>query len=307
MLDLAPEALTDIGVEPLSETLIGEIFKAVGLAEDGWARHRFGLLFRRATDRLSQIGVTFDRLCDTDGFAQAAEWALTNWCKGILARGVDTVPDREPLLVVSNHPGTYDALVITSRLKREDLRIFSSDIPFLKLLPHASRHFVFLNDMTQTRAQAAREGIRHLEHGGAVLIYGSGQIDPDPALSEEAPQHVDRWSRSIELFLRHVPDTKLLLSVVSHAISPRWARSPLAWFRRLPLDKRRLVEFGQVIQQLLFPGSLYLSPRLSLGEPIATDDLRAEVSDTDLLTDIIAREKALISEHLSAFPSPQNG
>lgn len=304
VLDYTTEARTEIGVEPLSDSLVGEIFKAVGLAEDGWARERFGSLFRRATDRLSEIGVTFDRLCASAGFAEAADWALAHWCRGILTRGVGTVPAGEPLLVVSNHPGTYDALVITSQVRREDIRIFASDIPFLKQLPHARDHFLFLDPDPQSRANAVREGIRHLREGGALLLYGSGQIDPDPALSEDAPQHVERWSRSIELFLRRVPDTKLILSVVSHAISPRWARSPLAWLRRLPLDKRRLVEFGQVIQQLLFPGSLYLSPRLSLGRPIATDDLRAEVDDADLLPHIIAREKALISEHLSAFPSP---
>ena len=291
----------EIGVEPLSDSLVGEIFKALGLSENGWARRQFGPIFRKATDRLSQIGVTFDRLCASEGFAEAAEWALTNWCKGIRARGVGTVPDSRPLLVVSNHPGTYDALVIASRLKREDLRIISGDIPFLKLLPNASSHFVFLNDETPTRMQAAREGIRHLEKGGTVLIYGSGQIDPDPAISDEAQGHVDRWSRSIELFLRHVPETRLLLSVVSHAISPRWAGSPLAWLRRMPLDKRRLVEFGQVIQQLLFPGSLYLSPRLTLGPPIEAEELRAEAGDTHWLPTIIAREKALMSDHLASF------
>jgi hypothetical protein len=217
------EAELEIGVEPLSDSLVGEIFKALGLAADGWARRQFGSLFRTATDRLSEIGVTFDRLCASDGFAEAAQWALTNWCNGILARGVETVPASDPLLVISNHPGTYDALVITSRLGRDDVRIFASDIPFLQQLPHVRDHFFFLSMDPQSRMKATRDGIRHLQAGGAVLLYGSGQIDPDPALSEEAPLHVDSWSRSIELFLRSVPETKVLLSVVSHAISPAWA------------------------------------------------------------------------------------
>jgi hypothetical protein len=240
-------------VEALSDSLIGEIFKALGLAERGWARRRFGGVFRKAADRLSRVGVTFDQLCARDGFGAAAEWALTNWCADIRARGVEHVPPDKPLLVISNHPGTYDALVIASRLRRNDLRLIASDIPFLKQLPHAKDHFFFVDMDPLVRANATRHGIRHLEKGGAILLYGSGEIDPDPALSGEAPHHIDKWSRSIELFLRRVPETRVLLSVVSHSVSDRWARSPIAWFRRLPLDKRRLVEF-RPISTVVLPG-----------------------------------------------------
>ena len=301
ILNKQREERTVTSVEALSDSLVGEIFKALGLAENGWARRRFGGVFRKAAVRLSRVGVTFDQLCARDGFGAAAEWALTHWCTDIRARGVEHVPPDKPLLVISNHPGTYDALVIASRLRRDDLRLISSDIPFLKQLPHAKDHFFFVDMDPLVRANATRKGIRHLEKGGAILLYGSGEIDPDPALSGEAPHHIDRWSRSIELFLRRVPETRVLLSVVSHSVSARWARSPISWFRRLPLDKRRLVEFGQVLQQLFFPGSLYLSPRLSFAAPIRVDELRAEAGTSALLPTIIAREKQLLSEHLAAF------
>lgn len=296
----------ELSIETLSHSLVGEVFKALGLPEDGRARRWFGPLFRKATDRLSSIGVTFDRLCAAEGFHKAAEWALTNWCKDIRTRGIEHIPADQPLLVVSNHPGAYDALVIISHLKRDDIRLIASDIPFLKHLPHAREHFFFVDSNTQTRARATRNGLRHLENGGALLLYGTGLIDPDPAISAEAPRHVDRWSKSIELFLRHAPETRVILSVVSHVVSLRWARSPLVWLRRMPLDKRRLVEFGQVLQQLFFPGSLFLSPRLSLHPPIAVEALRAKAGSSGLLPLLIAREKALMSEHLAAFGGLQS-
>ncbi len=291
----------DSDIETLSNTLVGEIFKALGLAEHGRARRWFGPLFRSATERLSRIGVTFDRLCAAEGLHQAADWALTNWCTGIQTRGVEHIPAGQPLLVISNHPGAYDALVIISRLKREDLRLIASDIPFLKYLPHARDHFLFVDSNTQVRASATRMGLRHLENGGALLLYGSGQIDPDPALFAEAPLHVDHWSRSIGLFLKRVPETRVVLSVVSHIVSRRWARSPLVWFRRQPIDKRRLVEFGQVIQQLLFPGSFYISPRLSFATLSRAADLQSETRSPDLLAGLVAREKELMAEHIAAF------
>lgn len=291
----------DEAIHALSESLVGEVFKALGLAEDGWARRTFGGVVRRATDRLSEIGLIFDRMCAAEGFPAAAEWALTNWCRGVRVRGADRVPANAPLLVISNHPGTYDALVIASKLGRDDLTILASDIGFLRQLPHAREHFAFLDEDPQSRACAMRSSVRHLQHGGAVLLYGTGRIDPDPALSGEAAAHIDRWSPSIDLFLRLVPQAQVVLSVVSHAVSAGWARSPITFLRRDGMDRRRLAEFGQVLQQLFMPGSLYLSPRLTLGAPIDPASLRFQGVDGSLLPWLIAREKELLSEHLAVF------
>ena len=129
-------------VEAPSDSLVGEIFKALGLVEEGWARRRFGGVYRKADVRLSRVGVTLDQLCARDGSGAAAERALTHWCTDIRARGVEHVPLDQPLPVISNQPGTYDALVIASRLRRDDLRLISSDIPFLKQLPHAKDHLL---------------------------------------------------------------------------------------------------------------------------------------------------------------------
>lgn len=57
---LTQEAIGVTSVEALSDSLVGEIFKALGLAENGWARRRFGGVFRKAADRLSRVGVMFD-------------------------------------------------------------------------------------------------------------------------------------------------------------------------------------------------------------------------------------------------------
>jgi hypothetical protein len=291
----------DEAIHVLSESLIGEVFKALGLAEAGRARQLFGGLLRRATDRLSEIGLTFDGLCASHGFSAAAEWALGNWCRSIQARGAEHVPRDGPLLVISNHPGTYDALVIASRLRRDDLMIIASDIGFLRRLPHACQNFVFLDSCLQSRACAMRSGIRHLRRGGAVLLYGTGLIDPDPAISREAEAHIDHWSPSIDLFLRLVPQVRVVLSVVSHAVSLGWARSPITLLRRDAMDRRRVAEFGQVLQQLFLPGSLFLSPRLSLGPAIEPARLPLQSADGRSLEYLIAREKDLLHDHMSFF------
>jgi hypothetical protein len=284
-----------------ADLLADEIAFALGLPRGGWSRRALGWTFQRPIGRLAGIGQAFDRACAQYGLPQAADEALTNWCIDIRARGCEGVPPIGPLLVVSNHPGTYDALVIASRLGRSDLRIIVSDIPFVEKLPDAGRSFIFLDPTPAKRAAAARAGIRHLQGGGALLLYGTGLIDPDPARSPEAPAELAGWSRSIELFIDRVSGLLVLPCVVSHTVAPGWARSPLRYLRRTPLDRRRIVEFGQVIQQLLFPGRLMLSPRLSFGSPIAGDDLGQRGDGREA---VIAAERALMAEHLAAWGGP---
>jgi hypothetical protein len=211
------------------------------------------------------------------------------------------VPSDAPLLVISNHPGTYDALLIASAVRRDDLFIAASDVGFLKELPHAREHFAFFDADPQSRACAMRSGIRHLQHGGALLLYGTGRIDPDPAVSSEAAAHIDRWSPSIDMFLRLVPQARVVLAVVCHAVSAGWARSPITLLRRDAMDRWRLAGFGQVFQQLFFPGSLFLSPRLTLGAPINPVSVANQGEDGSLLPWLIVREKQLLSEHLAVF------
>ncbi|MDP3186341.1 MAG: hypothetical protein Q8M58_13825 [Anaerolineales bacterium] len=72
----------------------------------------------------------------------------------------------------------------------------------------------------------------------------------------------------------------------------------ITWLRRKSLDKRRLAEFGQVLQQLFFPGSLYLSPRLGFSPPVSVEELHRESGSERVLPAIIMRAKALLNDHM---------
>jgi hypothetical protein len=293
--------MTDSEIITLSKALVCELVGSLGLPRD-----RFhGLvypLFRRATDRLAWIGVTFDRLVREAGFPKAAQWALTNFCERITVRGMQNIPAQGPLLVISNHPGTYDSLVVASQLGRSDLCYITGDIPFLKKLPHAHEHFFFVTkDGLHERMLAARRAVRHLQEGGALLLFGSGHIDPDPAVYPGAAAHIERWFASIDVFLRHVPGVQVLLDMVSGVISPQWARHPITWLRRDGVDKRRLANFGQVISQLVFPGQAMFSPFVSFAQPLDAATLQQEGDPGDVLPAVIEHAKELLAEHCLAF------
>ena len=290
----------DAAIQCLSDTLIDEIINAVGLPKTARTQRIFNLLFHKAAGRLAEIGVTFDRLIASDGFPSACAWALTNWCHDITARGSESVPQTGPLLVISNHAGAYDSVVIAARLGRNDLKFIGSEVAFLKHLPNTSEHFLFVSeDDAYNRMTAVRSGIRHLQGGGALLLFGTGLIDPDPAVYPGAEKEIENWSSSIDLFLRKVPEANVVVAIVSGIVSPRWARHPVTWLKRIAWQKRRLAEFGQVLQQLFFPGRLYVSPRLSFAPPVPVAKLRRESGTNRVLPAVIAGGKALLAEHIA--------
>jgi hypothetical protein len=224
----------DADIRKLSDAIIGEIFLALGFSKTGAAFRTFGRLFRKPADRLSTLCVTTDRMVASDGFPEAAAWILTHWCRSVTARGADAIPHSGPLLILSNHAGTYDTFVITSQAGRNDLKLIGSDVPFLKNLPNASDHIFFLSEKTQDRMTAARLGMRHLKDGGALLLYGTGLIDPDPAVYPDAEAWIEKWLPSIDLFLRAAPNTQVVLSIVSGVVAEKSTGRSGGWrnFRR---------------------------------------------------------------------------
>jgi hypothetical protein len=296
----------DPAIQTLRDTLINEIINAVGLPKTARTQRTFNLLFHKAAGRLAEIGVTFDRLIAREGFPSACAWALTNWCRDITARGFETVPQSGPLLAISNHAGAYDSVVIASLLGRNDLKFIASDVAFLKNLPNTNEHFYYVaEDDAYNRMAAARSGMRHLQGGGALLLFGTGLIDPDPEVSPGAEKEIENWSPSIELFLRQVPEANVVVTIVSGILSPKWAHHPVTWLKRIDWQKRRLSEFGQVIQQLFVPGRLYVSPRVSFDPPVPVSELRLESGSNRVLPAIIARGKALLADHVAWVGSLQ--
>lgn len=296
----------DQEINKLRLAIIGEIFLALGFSKTGKAFQRFGWVFNKPAERISNIAVTADRMIGTDNFHSAARWMLSHFCEDVVTHKATDVPTTGPLLVISNHAGTYDTFVLAAEVQRNDLNLIASDVPFLKNLPNANSHCFFLSEVTQDRMTAARAGIRHLQNNGALLLYGTGLIDPDPAVFKGAEEWIGKWLPSIDLFLHSVPNTQVILSIVSGVVSPKWAHHPITWLKRNEWQKRRLAEFAQIIQQLIRPGSLMLTPRVSFSAPFGVKDLQTETQSKKYLAAIVARGKTLLQQHLSFFYGGQH-
>jgi hypothetical protein len=302
MSALQMEILMDAEISALSESLVDELVTAVGLPKIAFWHNLIWRLFRGLTNHFATLGVTFDRLMASDGLPQASQYALTHFCNPIPVSGTEHIPLTGPLLVVSNHPGAYDVMIIFSKLVRKDIHWISSEIPFLDKLPHLRPHIHFASRTnTLSRMAAMRGAIRHLQSGGSLIYIGAGHRDPDPATYPEAGKMIDNWLGGIDFFFKHVPGLQLLLCVVSGVVSAKWARHPVTWLRRQQIDKQRLSEFGQVITQLLKPGKFMASPSISFDPPVTAEELRRESRGDSLLPAVIAREKNLLVEHCRTY------
>jgi len=289
-------------VVTLARSLVADIVGGFGLPRTKLFLGLFWALFRIPMVRFATIGLTFDRLVAEEGFPKASQWALTNWCRHITARGTENIPPEGPLLVVANHPGTYDALIVFSQAGRRDIRWISTEIPFLDNLPNLRKHVIFTSKRNALkRMSTMRTAVRHLQGGGALLYIGAGFIEPDPAVYPGAAEHIEGWLTGIDFFFHHVPGLRIMPAIVSGVISPRWARSPLTWLRTKDVDKRRLVGFAQVITQLFFPGRLMFKPAVSFAPPATIETLRSESGQENILPAVIARTKALLAEHCRIF------
>lgn len=286
----------------LSKLINNEIVVATGLPKNKFNRTLFWFLFHRITSHMAALIGQFDQLVGEKGLPEASAWFLTNFCNLVQARGSVNIPQQGPLLVVSNHPGTYDGLILFSCLKRQDICWVSADIPVFHPLKNIQKHVLYSSRTdTSDHFLVMRNAIHHLRGGGTLVYMASGGRDPDPAVYAGADLAMDNWLDTFDAFYKYVPGLRILPAVVSNVISPHWASHPITWLRRDKGWKLILSEFGQVIYQLAHPGRLMISPAVSFGKSFSESEIRQEIGDTNLRAAVIAHEKVLLKDHCANF------
>jgi len=293
MFEEAAEILT------LREALGYELTKALGLSQEGTLGKSIQPLFEKATQRFAELGISLDRIVAEQGTAAAARWVLPRFVKTFTARGVEHIPNDGPLVIAANHPAAYDSLVISAHVERPDYKIIIGNIPFFEHLPHVSRHAIYAPDPQDIygRMQVIRQAIRHLLDGGALLIFARGGIEPDPDIMPNADAEFGLWSRSLEIFLKRVPHTQVLVTIISGVIARAAFRHPFTWFRRRRPDRQRLAFMLQILRQTLAGKELFgLSPRVSFGELIRFSNVE---TPEQVLANITTSAQRLLQSHLA--------
>ena len=227
------------------------------------------------TGRFGRLFAGSDREVAKGGVGPGGAYLLKEVNVGVTARGTENLPANGPLLVVANHPGAYDSLALASSIPRRDLKIVLREIPFFRGMPNASLWFLYATSDPISSMVALRATVRHLQGGGSVLLFGTGTIEPDPALGTGAIAALERWSRSIEIILRHVPGLRLVPAAVSGVMMRSFVNNPVRLVRKNPIDRRRVTEYLQVITQMMFPRWFDVTVRVSFAPPVTAEELSA--------------------------------
>ncbi len=274
--------------------IAAQVLAVVGRSGDSLPGRALVRVISPAVTRFAEVAATCDRLVAEEGLVAAARWTLSRLSTGLRVEGAEAMPPAGPVLIVANHPGSVDALALAASSGRDDLRILTWPMPFLEYLPHVEPHLISAPAEQARRAGAVREGIRHLQQGGALLLFAGGRLEPDPATMRGAEAELSRWSRSIELFLRAVPEATVVPAIVSGVLAQRYVRHPVTWLRRGRLPRQRMAMVLQFVQQMRGK-RIPLVPRVGFGAPLRGADLEG-----DPWAQILASVRQLLSSSVQA-------
>jgi 1-acyl-sn-glycerol-3-phosphate acyltransferase len=281
------------------DRIIDEIVRALGLSPSGRSRRLLGPLFRLPAGRFARIIARADEAIRSEGLPGGARSVLHDLELEPVVRGAERIPASGPLVVASNHPGAYDSLALMASTPRPDLKVILSDVGFTRAFEAGSRHFIFARNEKAERARALRESLRHLEAGGALLIYPHTEVEPDPETTPGAAEALSDWSRSLEIMARRVPATVFQVAIASGVILPRFINSPLVRVRRDPARRQKLAEFLQVSTQMIFPHRVRPRVHLSFAEPVEARRIPPEA----VTAAVVGSARRLLGTHLAAIRS----
>lgn len=258
-------------IHTLTETIIYEFTKALALSQTKLAKTLIRFIFGKAAHAAAELGIGLDHAVAEGGLPAGACWVLPRFVKSHEARGVEDLPTGGPLIIASNHPASIDSIVISAHINRADYKAIIGDIPFFENLPHIRDRAIFAPDEGDAhgRMRVVRESIRHLQRGSSLLIFPLGHIEPDPEFMPHPDEDFHHWSRSLEIFLQHVPGLQILITIASGVISPKTFHHPITQFRKARPDRQRLAFMYQLARQILSGKEIFgLTPRVTFGEII---------------------------------------
>jgi hypothetical protein len=281
-----------------TEHLLYEVLRGLGVLPHPWRRRLLRVMVTPPARLFAGLAARFDADAQELGFAQAARRLMSSFAPAWTSRGAENLPGAGPLLLVSNHPGTFDGLAIAAALSRNDLKFIARDMRFLRGLPAVHPHMIYSTLDTHTRMLVVRNIVRQLDEGGSVLLFPTGKLDPDPAVLPGAAEALNEWSTSLEVIMRRVPHAQVAPTIVSGLLSPTLFRLPRLRGVALPREMLVRLEILQVVLQLVFPRRFPSRPAVAFSAPVLASALLANASPREAL---IGHAQELLN---SEFPQP---
>jgi hypothetical protein len=300
------QALVDQSTQfdALIEINVHDFLASFGLDNQKPGYRALEILCRLPARRFAHQMVTFDRKVGERGLHAGSYDTLKNYVSRLEMEGLENIPKSGPLLVVSNHPGMTDTLVLFSSLPRVDLRVVAAERPFLKSLNNVSNYLINVSDEPGRRLSVVRAAANHLRLGGTILTFPAGEIEPDPVCMPGAIASLEKWSESIGIFARLVPEVQIITAIVSGVIWPKALNHPLTRLRRKPRDRERLGAALQVLFHTILPFYRPVTTRVIYGSPLLASGLLVEGDPAALMRAVTVQARKLI-EQSKTPPNPE--
>ncbi len=263
----------------LTRLIAMEISIAMGFAPGGILHHFFAPIFQIPATRFSRIAVQFDQIVANQCFPAACRWVLPFFISGEEIYGSGSLPQEGPLLLIANHPGIVDGLLLVSSLQRNDVKVIASGVPFLRGMPNSANHMIYSSHDPGNRVRVLRESVRHLRSSGALLIMPGGNVEPDPAVLPGGVESLNYWSQSVGMLVRSVRNLRVYIALIGGILARRSLQTPLAVFGNSQLEKQKIAEYVQVMKQMVFPKSVAVAPRVIYQELSLINCTRMDAGD----------------------------
>lgn len=286
----------------LQDTLTGEFFRIAGFNPDGFIRMVFEPIIKKPTSRFSKLAIEFENEVEQQGLPETTKIFLERFANGSSSNGEEYIPSEGPLIIVSNHPGTFDFFSIVSRIPRDDIRLIISGVPFVRSLPAVSSYLIYTTSDPYGRMNVVRQAIHHVKSGGCLILFPTGILDPDPEIMDGAYPALNKWSRSIELILRRIPEAKIQVAIVSGVIPQSAIQHPITWLSREKWKKQRLAEFMLVAKHLVRDLRFDVHPKVSFSQALSIDQINLEI-DLSVTEGLIKKAYHQMRHHLEIYPS----
>ncbi len=287
---------TQAYIQQLQDSLLFEIYKLFGATQEALSGKALRALFKRSTARFAELSAEYELRVREFGFPEASRWMVKHFVQEVQIRLEAEIPSQGPLLIASNHPGMIDGFIVTGAIPRPDLKVVVSNLPFFTNLQALSEHVIYTTKQTHERLTVVREAIRHLRSGGALLIFPGGNIEPDPAVLPGMREALDRWSESLAIMIRSVPDTQVIVSMVSGVLEKKSLRHPLVYLKNNLRDRQKVAETLQAIKHLVRTKALPITPHVTLSRPLTFNNVERKKRPATIMTAIRSRAAQLIAE-----------
>jgi len=288
-------------VDELTELVVLEVLAAFRNEPPEWVQWGLGKLVTPAARKFARLLVAFNTAAENGGPAAGCQHMFPYFFDQLEVQGQEKIPGKGPLILASNHPGGMDFVAIGGLAGRDDIQVITDDIAMLRRLPAVREHLILMPSEPREQFRALKTALDHLEKGGVLLLFPTGSIDPDPHYFRNPREHLQRWSKSLEFFVRKVPETQIQPVIVSQAIGERFLfRNPLVKLQQRRTDRQRLAEFLQVMNMVFLKGRRF-NLKVRFGDVLQFQG-REKESLPEFYQHIKVSAEQLLDEHLKQYP-----